>query len=74
MLNTIRLFGEIIVYYQSTINTYSILSQKWWVPLIKLMVGPTIYVKGGSCIYGTLGIPNNFLVIWVVSLLVWSVT
>ena len=48
MLNTIRLFEEIIVYYQSTINTYFILSHKWWVSLIKLMVGPTIYVKGGS--------------------------
>ena len=33
--------GEIIVYSRSTINAYSLLSHKWWVPLIKFMVRPT---------------------------------
>ena len=36
---------KIIVYSRSTINTYSLLSHKWWVPLIKFMVGPTIHVR-----------------------------
>ena len=40
--------GEIIVYSWSTINTYSLFSHEWWVPLIKFMVRPTIYVRGGS--------------------------
>ena len=40
--------GEIIVYSRSTINACSLLSHKWWTPLIKFMVGPTIYVRGGS--------------------------
>ena len=40
--------GEIIVYSRSTINAYSLLSHEWCVPLIKFMVGPTIYVRGGS--------------------------
>ena len=39
---------EIIVYSLSTINACSLLSHKWWIPLIKFMVGPTIYVRGGS--------------------------
>ena len=41
-------FREIIVYYRNTINTYSLLSQEWWVPLIKFMVEPTIHVRGGT--------------------------
>jgi len=41
-------WGEIIVYSRSIINTYSLLSHKWWVPLIKFMVRPTIHVRGGS--------------------------
>ena len=40
--------GEIIVYSRNTINAYSLLSHEWWVPLIKFIVGPTIYVRGGS--------------------------
>ena len=40
--------GEIIVYSQSTINVYSLLSHKWWVLLIKFMVGLTIHVRGES--------------------------
>ena len=32
----------------NTINAYSFLSHGWWVPLIKFMVGPTIYVRGMS--------------------------
>ena len=40
--------GEIIVYSQNTINAYSLLLYEWWVPLIKFMVGPTIYVRGWS--------------------------
>ena len=40
--------GEIIVYSQYTINACTFLSHKWWVPLIKFMVGSTIYVRGGS--------------------------
>ena len=39
---------EIIVYSRSIINAYSFLSHEWWVPLIKFMVGPTIYVRGES--------------------------
>ena len=39
---------EIIVYFRSTINAYSLLSYEWWVPLIKFMVRPTIHVRGGS--------------------------
>ena len=40
---------EIIVYFQSIINAYSLLLHEWWVTLIKFMVGPlTIHVKGGS--------------------------
>ena len=33
---------------------------KWWVLLIKFMVGPTIHVRWGVRIYGTLEVPNNF--------------
>ena len=52
---------EIIVYFQSTINTYSLLSHEWRVLLIKLIVGPTIHVREWSIhIYGTLGVPNNY--------------
>ena len=53
---------KIIVYFQSTINAYSLLSHEWWVPLIKFMVRPTIHVRGrgGVRIYGTLGVPINF--------------
>ena len=39
---------EIIVYSWSTTNAYFLLSHKWWVPLIKFIVGSTIYVRGGS--------------------------
>ena len=40
---------EIIVYFQSIINAYSLLLHEWWVTLIKFMVDPlTIHVKGGS--------------------------
>ena len=39
---------EIIVYSRNTINVYSLLSHEWWIPLIKFMVGPTIYVRGGN--------------------------
>ena len=39
---------EIIVYSRSTINVYSLLSHEWWVPLIKFMIGLTIYVREGS--------------------------
>ena len=51
--------GEIIVHSRSIINAYSLLSHEWWIPLIKFMVGPTIYVRGGVRIYGTPGVPNN---------------
>ena len=46
--NRLLLLQEIIVYFRSTINACSLLSHEWWVPLIKFMVGPTIYVRGGS--------------------------
>ena len=46
--NRLLLLQEIIVYFRSTINACSIFSHEWWVPLIKFMVGPTIYVRGGS--------------------------
>ena len=36
---------KIIVYSQSTINTYSLLSYKWWVLLVKFMVEPTIHIR-----------------------------
>ena len=39
---------EIIVYSRSTINACFLLSHKWWIPLIKFMVGPTIYMRGES--------------------------
>ena len=39
---------EIIVYSRSTINACFLLSHKWWTPLIKFMVGPTIHVRGES--------------------------
>ena len=41
-------WGEIIVYSRSTINACSLLSHKWWVLLIKFMVGSIIHVRGGS--------------------------
>ena len=37
--------GEIFVYSRSIINAYSLLSHKWWVPLINFMVGLTIHVR-----------------------------
>ena len=40
-----RYCREIIVYSRSIINAYSPLSHKWWVLLIKFMVGPTIHVR-----------------------------
>ena len=46
--NRLLLLQEIIVYSRNTINACSLLSHEWWVPLIKFMVGPTIYVRGGS--------------------------
>ena len=42
------IWREIIVYSQSTINAYSLLSHGWWVPLIKFMMGPTIHVRERS--------------------------
>ena len=39
---------EIIVYFWSTINAYFLFLHKWWVLLIKFMVGLTIYVRGES--------------------------
>ena len=42
------LSGIIILYSKSTLNAYSLLSQKLWVPLIKFMMGPTTSVRGGS--------------------------
>ena len=39
---------KIIIYSQSTINAYSLLSHEWWVPLIKFMVGPIIHVREGT--------------------------
>ena len=39
---------KIIVYSRSIINACSFLSHEWWVPLIKFMVGPTIYVRRRS--------------------------
>ena len=39
---------EIIVYFRSTINAYFLFSHEWWVPLIKFMMGPLIYVRGGN--------------------------
>ena len=56
----IYIYREIIVYSRSTINAYSLLSHEWWVPLIKFMVGPTIHVREGLCIYDTVGVSNNF--------------
>ena len=56
--NTIK--GEIIMYFQSTINVYSLILHEWWVALIKFMVGPTIHVRGELRIYGTLRVLNNF--------------
>ena len=40
--------GEIIVYFRSIINAYSLLSYEWWVPLIKFMVEFIIHVRRGS--------------------------
>ena len=39
---------KIIVYSRCTINMCSLISHKWWVLPIKLMMGPIIHVKGGS--------------------------
>jgi len=36
------------MYFQSTINAYSLLSHEWWGPLIKFMMEPTIYVREGT--------------------------
>ena len=38
----------IIEYSESTLNAYSLLSHKWWVPLITYMMGPTTYVREGN--------------------------
>ena len=38
----------IILYSGSTLNTYSLFSQKLWVLLIKLMMGPTTSMRRGS--------------------------
>ena len=51
---------KIIVYSWSTINAYSFLSHKWWVPLIKFMVKLTIYVRERVYIYDTSEVRNNF--------------
>ena len=51
---------EIIVYSRSTINTYFFFLHKWWIPLIKFMMGLTFMWKGGLCIYDTPKVPNNF--------------
>ena len=37
--------GEIIIYFRSTINMYSLIPYEWWVTLIKFMVRPTIHVR-----------------------------
>ena len=37
--------GEIIIYFRSTINMYSLIPHEWWVTLIKFMVRPTIHVR-----------------------------
>ena len=39
---------KINVYSRSTLNMCSLVSHEWWVPPIKLMMGPTIHVRGGS--------------------------
>jgi hypothetical protein len=44
----IRGVRVIILYSGSTLNAYSLLSQKLWVPLIKFMMRPTTSVRGGS--------------------------
>ena len=41
-------FRVIILYSRSTLNAYSLLSQKLWVPLLKFMMGPTTSVREGS--------------------------
>ena len=38
----------IILYSGSTLNAYSLLSHKLWVPLIKFMIESTTFVKRGS--------------------------
>jgi hypothetical protein len=40
--------GVIILYSGSTLNAYSLLSQKLWVPLIKFMMGSTTFVRRRS--------------------------
>jgi hypothetical protein len=40
--------GVIKEYFGSTLNAYSLLSHKWWVPIIKFMVEPTTYVRRRS--------------------------
>jgi hypothetical protein len=41
-------FRIIILYSGSILNAYFFLLQKLWVPLIKMMVGPTTSVRRGS--------------------------
>ena len=50
------------MYFQNTINVYSLFSHEWCVSLIKFMVGSTIHVRGRIHIYGTPGVLNNFLI------------
>ncbi len=38
----------IIEYFGNTLNVYFFLSHKWWILLIKYMVGSTTYVRGMS--------------------------
>jgi len=45
---TAQIVRKIIMYFQSTINAYSLLSHEWWVSLIKFMVGLTIHLRGES--------------------------
>ena len=39
---------KIISYSGSTLNVYSLFSQKWWIPLIKFMMRAINSVKGGN--------------------------
>ena len=44
-------FGHIMViieYFGSTLNAYSLFSQKWWVLLIKFMIGSTTSMREES--------------------------
>ena len=63
---------KIIVYSWSTINAYSLLSHKWWVPLIKFMMEPTIHVRGERREYAFM-VLRKYLIIFHLDL-VFSIT